>query len=62
MPSVRRAYLYSFEYRGGRPMNQCCMCKTTTNCHMYGNPWGDIHLVCGDCLPKLKKHFGEGSE
>ena len=39
---------------------KCCMCNTTKGAiNIVRNPWGDMHLVCGPCLPKWDIFWGE---
>ena len=39
---------------------KCCMCNTTQgDINIVRNPWGDIHLVCGPCLPKWAIFWSE---
>ena len=35
---------------------KCNMCNNEYEVMMQ-NPWGDIHILCKDCVPKFKAHF-----
>ncbi len=36
----------------------CCVCQEPhLEIGWYRSPWGDIHVVCDDCRPKLVAHY-----
>jgi len=36
---------------------KCNMCKAVQATVSWQNPWGDLHVLCIECLPKMKAHY-----
>jgi len=40
----------------------CCVCGSRVHLHITRNLFGDLHIVCWDCLPAFNKKMSGDEE